>query len=550
MALLLGLQHIFLMSVGLIFPVLIARAAGASPEATQSLVSLSMLAGGVGTILQSLRNRFIGSGYLCPEAADASFAPVSIQAAQLGGLPLVYGMTILSGFIEAFLGRVLYRIRAFFPAEVTGVVVTMVGISVVPFAINNMLGISAESPRVDMANLGLSLLTLALIVGINVWGKGPVRQFALLIGMVFGYLSCLFLGRLAPGQIEQVAQATPFDVPSLKHLSWAFDLSLLLPFLLATIGSTLKNVGDVTTCQRINDATWTRPDIPSIRGGIMADAATTVLAGAIGGMGQASYSANVGLSLATAATSRVIAYSVGGIFIALAFFPKLAAVFAIMPKAVMGAGLIFAISFMIVAGMQIIMSRMLDSRKILVVGIPIILGIGSPILQTAFQDAPSWVGPLLGSSLSVATITVLVLNALLRIGVGKRAQIELAREPNPSEKAANFLLAAGSAWGARRDIVQRATAAVEELTDGILAAGLSEGGISIAAEFDEFNLDLFIRYRGRPVHFTGERPDPAALLEDDGALMKLSSFLVTQYTDRVAVKSEDGQCRIHLHFDH
>jgi NCS2 family nucleobase:cation symporter-2 len=323
-----------------------------------------------------------------------------------------------------------------------------------------------------------------------------------------------------------------------------------LPFFIAIVGSTLKNMGDVTTCQRINDAAWTRPDLQSIRGGIVADAATTVLAGAIGGVGQASYSANVGLSLATAATSRVIAYAAGGIFVVLAFFPKLAAVFAIMPKPVMGAGMIFAISFMIVAGMQIILSRMLDARKTLVVGVSMIFGIGAPILQIYFPHAPAWMAPLLGSPLSVATVTVVALNALLRIGVGKRALLELAAEGNVSEKAANFLLASGSAWAARREVVQRATMALGELLEDIAASRPAAGGISVAAEFDEFNLDIYVRYRGQSLNFTGELPEPTALLDRADAMSKLSSFLVLQYADRVDAKHDGEQCRVHLHFDH
>jgi xanthine permease XanP len=356
--------------------------------------------------------------------------------------------------------------------------------------------------------------------------------------------------RREPDQPEQVTGASLFSLPSFKHLSWAFDATLVLPFLIATIGSTLKNVGDVTTCQRVNDAAWTRPDINSIQGGIAADAATTVVAGAIGGMGQASYSANVGLSMATAATSRVIAYSAGGLFILLALFPKLAAMFAIMPKPVMSAGLVFAVSFMIVAGLQIIMSRMLDSRKILVVGISVIFGIGAPILEQSFLSAPPWIKPLLASPLSVATITVIVLNAILRIGVGKRAQIDLPRESGVSEKAADFLLASGSAWGARRDVVQRATAALGELVESIFAAESSEGGISVTADFDEFNLDLLLRYQGEPLVFAGIRPDPMELLEDESAFTKLSSFLVSRYADRIETKNEGRQCRVRLHFDH
>jgi NCS2 family nucleobase:cation symporter-2 len=546
----LGLQHVILMSVGLIYPVLIARAAGASPEATQSLVSLSMLAGGVGTILQALRNRWIGSGFLCPEGPDASFAPVAIQAAQAGGLPLVYGMTVLSGVFEAFLSRVLSRLRAFFPTEVTGVVVAMVGVSVVPLAITNMLGVGENSPTADLSSLWLSLTTLAAIVGINVWGKGPLRQFALLIGMVFGFVACLALGRIPAEQFAQIRQASLFSAPSLAGLAWKFDVAFVLPFLVAIVGSTLKNMGDVTTCQRINDAAWTRPDLTSIRGGVVADAATTIVAGAIGGMGQASYSGNVGLSLAAAATSRVIAYVAGAIFMVLALFPKLAAVFAVMPKPVIGAGLIFAISFIIVSGLQIIMSRMLDARKILVVGLSMIVGIGAPTLRASFPQAPSWIGPLLGSALSVATVTAIALNALLRIGVGRRSTVDLAANANVSDQAANFLIASASAWAARREIVQRATMALGELTEAIVASRLSEGEITVTAEFDEFNLDVLVRYRGRSLAFTGERPDPLELVEDPGAITKLSSFLIGHYADRVEVKADGGKCAVRLHFDH
>jgi NCS2 family nucleobase:cation symporter-2 len=205
---------------------------------------------------------------------------------------------------------------------------------------------------------------------------------------------------------------------------------------------------------------------------------------------------------------------------------------------------------MIVAGMKIIMSRMLDSRKILVVGISMIFGIGAPLLYGSFQHTQPWIKPLLGSSLSVATMAALFLNALLRIGIARRALIELSPESNISEKAADFLLERGAVWGARREIVRRATMALGELVDNILATGLSGGGISVSSEFDEFNLDIFVRYQGQPLFFTGERPDLKELLEDDRAFLKLSSFLVRQYTDRIQVKNDGEQCRVHLHFDH
>lgn len=200
----------------------------------------------------------------------------------------------------------------------------------------------------------------------NVYSKGKLRLYCVIIGMIVGYVSSFLFGLLDTESIAQVKDAPLFSFPYIEKMRWAFDFHLMIPFTIAALASTFKTVGDISTCQRINDTKWKRTDMKTVSGGILVDGIGGILPGVVGRFGQSTSSSNVGLSVATGATSRIIAWFVGGLLIFLAFFPKLANVFIIMPKPVMGAVLIFSVSFMIIQGFQMVMSRMLDSRKIFV----------------------------------------------------------------------------------------------------------------------------------------------------------------------------------------
>ncbi len=143
--LLLGLQHVFLITISLIFPVVIVRSIGGTPQEAEFMVSMSMLAAGVGTVLHALNRRGIGSGYLCPSLCGPSFLSASLLAANVGGLHLLFGMTSVAGLFEVLLSRWIHRLRVLFPPEVTGLVVAMVGISVIPTALTNFMGRNAGS---------------------------------------------------------------------------------------------------------------------------------------------------------------------------------------------------------------------------------------------------------------------------------------------------------------------------------------------------------------------------------------------------------------------
>ncbi|AET65656.1 uracil-xanthine permease family protein [Methanothrix harundinacea] len=547
--LLLGLQHVFLIAISLIFPVVIVRSIGGSPEEAEFMVSMSMLAAGVGTVLHALNRRGVGSGYLCPALCGPSFLSASLLAANVGGLHLLFGMTAVAGSFEVLLSRFLHRLRVLFPPEVTGLVVAMVGISVIPTALANFMGRGGADAATEIPELAVALLTLGTMVGISVWSRGRLRLYSVLVGMAMGYLASIHLGILTADHLDLFAEAPLAAVPHLDYFGWSFDVALLLPFMVAITCSSLKTIGDITTCQKINDADWKRTDMKNVSQGILADGLSAVFGGLVGTMGQSTSSSNIGLSIGTGATSRRIAFAIGGILVLLAFLPKLAMVFVVMPEPVMGATLIYSVSFMIVAGFQIIMSRMLDARRTFLVGIPLIMGLSVDALPGLYDGVPPILAPVFSSSLSLAAVLVVLLNLLFRIGISKRVRLVLRPGVDDADSIFNFLERQGSAWGARREVIYRAISATNELFEAVGSAGLAEGDIDLEVSFDEFNLDVVARYRGEPPVLPSRRPDVVDLL-GEGPSASLAAFMVTRYANSVRVDTRDGACRVRLHFDH
>jgi xanthine permease XanP len=547
---LLGLQHVFVMTAGWVIVVVIVTTIGGTQEEVANVLRMSMIASGIATILQSLPNSPVGSGYFCPISSGPAYVSASILAGNIGGLRSVFFMTVLSGLFEVLLARVVPRLRPLFPPEVTGLVVTMVGIELVALGCPRFLGFQTAGAGSQGTATTVAILTLAAMIGPTVWGKGILKLYPVLIGLVIGYLLAYFLGLFETERLQKMLAAPMISLPRKVHTGWFFDLALLPAFLIASLASTLKSVGDLTLCQRINDADWKRTDMQSVSGGIFAGAIGTGLSGLLGGIGQSTFSSNVGLSLATGATSRSIAFPCGILMILLAFLPKLAAFFAVMPDPVMGAILIYVACYMILAGIQVITSRMLDARRIFVVGVALIFGLSVDMVPGLYGNVPNLIQPLFSSSLSISTVLVVLLNLLFRIGITKRQLLELTPGVDGSQKIFEFMETQGGVWGARRDVIMRATAALNEFVESAAGMGLVKGKAQTEVSFDEFNLDVDIRYDGKLMEFPSRRPTKDALLADEKAFAGLSGFLIRQYADRVKSEVVNGRCRVQLHFDH
>jgi xanthine permease XanP len=546
---LLGIQHVFVMTSGWVIVVVIVTTIGGTQEEVANVLRMSMIASGIATILQSLHNSPVGSGYFCPISSGPAFVSASILAGKSGGLRTVFAMTVLSGLFEGLLARVVPRLRPLFPPEVTGLVVTMVGIELVTLGCPRFVGFQDGAGPQGIFT-AVATVTLAAMIGPTIWGKGKLKLYPVLIGIPVGYLLAYFLGLFQTERLQDMLASPMISLPRKAHTGWAFDFALLPAFLITSLASTLKAVGDLTLCQKINDADWTRPDMQSVSGGIFANAVGTGLSGLLGGIGQSTFSSNVGLAIATGAASRSIGIPCGILMILLALFPKLAAFFAMMPDPVMGAILIYVACYMILAGIQMITSRMLDARRTFVVGIALIFGLSVDMVPGLYRDVPNQIQPLFSSSLAVSTILVVALNLLFRIGITKRQLLELTPGVDGSQKIFEFMETQGGLWGARRDVIMRATAALNEFVESATGLSLVKGKAQVEVSFDEFSLDMDIRYDGALMEFPSVRPTEDALLADENAVASLSGFLIRQYADRVRSEVVNGRCRVQFHFDH
>ncbi len=547
----LGFQHSCLFFVLMTLPIIIIRKLGNSitPEEAQSYLSMTMIAGGITVVLQSIRRFGLGSGYFCPALCGPAYMDATLTAAAVGGLPLVFGMTLLSGAIESLFSKVMNKLRFLFPTEVTGLIVSMVGLSLLPVSLAYFFGHQQQAAG-SYAFISVGFITLAVMVGLNVWSKGNMKLFCTLIGVIVGYVASILTGIIPPDDLHRVAAARFIHFPVISHIRWSFDFTMIVPFVIASICSTFKTVGDIVTCQKINDSEWKRADMKTLSSGIFADGLGGVIPGLIGGFGLSTSSSNVGLSMATGATSRVISLAMGGILIFMAFFPKLSEVMIIMPAPIMGAALIFAVSFIILAGFQIMISRMMNARRIFVIGISLTFGLCVYLIPGAYSGVHPWLKPVFSSALSVTTIMALVLNMIFRIGVAAKVKLELNPAAFSSADIFDFMERQGGNWAARPDVIRNAAGAMNETMETIISNNLSSSNVVMLVGFDEFNLDVDISYPGKPIEFPDRKPSRQEMIEDDDATARLSGYMIRKYVDGLKTEQKGVQTNVKFHFIH
>ncbi len=418
---LLGVQHIFLMSSTLLLPVVLVTQIGGSFEDVRNVVALTMIACGVGTILQAVRLKRFGSGFVCPNLCGPNFFLASMEAAWIGGLPLMRGMTIFAGLVEAIFSRFVNHLRFLFPPEITGLVVLMVAEGLIPMGVSKVLGINYEGEPIRGMCVLTAVVSLVIMAGVSVWGR-RLRLYSVLIGMLCGYVLSFLFGILTPSQFSQAFAAPWVKLPLLENmLDITFRWSLVPMFIIVSITGALKSIGNLIMCEKVNDDRWSGPNMPRIGNGLTADSACVTLSGLLGGMASDTSASNVALSSASGATSRSIGYMAGGLFILLGLLPKVSGILSVMPAPVMGAILIFVTSFMIVSGIQIILGSGMDTRKTFVIGVALIFGLSLDIQPSLFADVPYFLRPLVDSSLTLSTVIAVVLNQLLRSGNAKGA---------------------------------------------------------------------------------------------------------------------------------
>ena len=548
-----ALQHVGLGSVTLVFPLLVAEAAGADAWTTVRYLELSMLAIGIGTLLQCLGRCGIGSGFLIPAVCAAVYLPISLAAARTGGLGAVAGLTIAAGLTEALLSRAVRRLRAYLPTEVVGIVVLTIGIILGLLGLRLMLGFGPGAQGAGgPADWGVGLAALAVIVGASVRGGPRLRSVAVLVGLAGGSLLHLAVG-LAQGGGDAPAPASNLGTIVWPLVTPRWDLALLPGFLVGALACLVRASGDIVASQRANDPGWRRADFRTVRDGALADGLGTAVAGLLGTMGVNTYTGSVGLATATGITARRVGLAVGLLWVAFALLPGTSTVLLAIPRGVLGAALFFTAAFIVATGMSILAQRLLDARRTVVVGFAFVVALSYDALPDLYAGLPGSARGLLSSSLVLGMVCALGLNALLRIGVYRPAAVRWRPEEGPAALTA-FMAEVGAGWGARAEAVGRACDLLEEFAEAAPTVVTPGEAAEITARFDEFNLDLVLRWRGEPlpagpVALTLDNTSEGA---DDAAIAAgLAAVLLRRHADRVATAtSADGRQELHAHIEH
>ncbi len=547
---LLGLQHTMLMSVYLVIIVIIARKAGVSNVITEHAVRMGLIALAISTLLQAIRKGPIGSGYLAVPVVSAIYIDPSLLAVQQGGLGFVFVMTMFAGLVEIIFSRILYHVRAFFPPGICGFIIVIVGLQLGLIGMQQVLAVEVyKTPQFSMYMI-TALVTLFTMLGLSVWWRGTMRLMCSFIGIIVGYIFSFFAGLLPATQLALVSKAAIFSLPDPSYITYHFSPSLIMPFLIAGIAASLRTVGVITTCQKINNNNWKRPDLKSIKGGLLADGIGCFIAGLCGCPGMSTAPSLVGVSKATGATSRYIAYSVSAILLILAFIPKLTYLLLIMPLPIIGAALVFTASFMIIGGIQIMVSRNIDTRMTFVIGIAFLVAVSRDLFPHYYQSLPNIIQMFTGSMLSLSVTTAILLHLLFRIGIKRKAMICIEDTSVSYEQAQRFMQKRGREWKVADETIDRAMTSTKEVFKHLYAANIvSAHDIKTTISYDQVDFLITINYEGELLQmpFVGKKRD--VFLEEESFSYGLADFWTGVFPDKLEHATKGKLVEIKLYFN-
>jgi xanthine permease XanP len=237
-------------------------------------------------------------------------------------------------------------------------------------------------------------------------------------------------------------------------------------------------------------------------------------------------------------------------FLLLGFCPKITSLLAVMPRSIIVPALLFTVTFIMINGVQIMSSRLLDTRRTLVLGLAIVAGGAVEVFPSIAESAPAQLAPIIGSSLVFATVIALTLNLLFRIGVSKTATFTIERDNIDSQRIETFFERQSAIWGARPDIARRASFGVIQLIEAIADTAWDRGSLLITVRFDEFNLDVSVMYDGNQLEFPTRRPTIEQIRDEETGARLLAGYLLRQNADRIRSEHSRGKSVVHFHFDH
>jgi NCS2 family nucleobase:cation symporter-2/xanthine permease XanP len=375
LALTLGLQHLLGMFVGIVTPPLIVAAA-LKLDVTQTayLVSMSLFTSGLTTALQVHKVGPFGSGLLSVTGPSFAFVPLAISTGRVGGLDLVFGLALAGAFVPFLVAFGLKSARRLFPPLVTGIAVTLIGVTLIQVGFQQMAGGPGAPDFGAPIHFSLGLLVVGVIVAGQAWGRGWLRNVSIAAGLVVGYAVAVALGRV---DLTPVAQAPWLHLPVPMRYGLEFNPVYLLPWLVAYLLVALECIGDLTATSGVSREPVEGPLFESrLRGGLMADGLGCCLCSFFHALPKTTFAQNNGIIALTGVASRRVGYATAALLVGCGLFPKLASLISMIPKSVLGGATFLMFSTVAAAGLQIASGSGLNARNQFVLAVSLGLGIG------------------------------------------------------------------------------------------------------------------------------------------------------------------------------
>ena len=412
-----ALQHLLAIFVAIITPpLIIAGALKLDVETTSFLVSMALFASGVSTFIQCRRIGCIGTGLLCIQGTSFSFIGPIISAGMSGGLPVVFGACMAASTVEMLVSRVLKYTRRIITPLVSGIVVTLIGMSLIKVGITACGG--GEAAKADgsfgsLRHVGLAALVLVLIIAFNRSANRYLRMSSIVIGLAIGYAVAWYMGIV---DFSSVQSYGGFNIPVPFKYGLSFDWSAFVALGLVYLITAIEAYGDITANSLISgEPVEGKTFVKRASGGILADGFNSMLAGAFSSFPNSIFAQNNGMIQLTGVASRYVGYYIAGFLVLLGLFPAVGLVFSLMPEPVLGGATLLMFGTVASAGIRIIASQEIDRKATLVMALSFSLGLSVELVPDILSQLPDTLRSIFASGITTGGVTAILANALIRI---------------------------------------------------------------------------------------------------------------------------------------
>ena len=412
-----ALQHLLAIFVAIVTPpLIIAGALELDLETTGFLVSMALFASGVATFVQCKRIGGIGAGLLCIQGTSFSFIGPIITAGLTGGLPVIFGVCMAAASVEMLVSRVLKYMSRIITPLVSGIVVTLIGLSLIKVGVTACGGgaaAQADGTFGSFQNVGLAALVLVLIISFNRSSNRYLRMSSIVIGLMVGYVVAWFMGMVDFSSVESYGG---FNIPVPFKYGLSFDWSAFIALGLIYLITAIEAYGDITANSIISgEPVEGEVFVKRASAGILADGFNSMLAGVFNSFPNSVFAQNNGMIQLTGVASRYVGYYIAGILVILGLFPAVGLVFSLIPEPVLGGATLLMFGTVASAGVRIIASQPIDRKATLVIALSFALGFSVELVPEILCQLPQTAQNIFSSGITTGGLTAIISNALIRI---------------------------------------------------------------------------------------------------------------------------------------